>query len=507
MLLRHERVFIVAVCIAAAVRVFTFSSAFPFFNNVDEQAHLDLVGKYSRFGVPGAGDDLLDPEFLKWMVLLGSPEYLRKAEKFPTGVFPTPGWARPDAVNKQIHKNLQRLKIVNHEQFNEPLYYIVAGAWQRLGRALGLTHAGLLYWTRFLNIPLYVVIVLLGWQIGKTCFPQEPHQRLGLPLLISALPQDVFYSVSNDVLSPLFAGVAFYALARLFATGRKEMCLAAAGGATAAAILVKVTNIPLLGMLTIAIFFYYRDMEHGTVSRDFLRALALSSAVLIVPLAAWFGHSYATLGHLTGSAHKMKCLGITYQPLWELFDHPIYGLAGFSHFLHHFMAAFWRGEFVWQLERLAFLPLDYFYSVSSGVFLVISVAYFWSSRRDSAQHAVFVVSSVTVGLTILLWAGLSVIFDYGSCQSPSRQNPYFLSGRYMLCALYPFFIVYIDGAKILLRKVSPNLDPLAVLLVIALTISGFEIWINWPAFSSLYNFFHMPLGAPESGASITVSQP
>ncbi len=49
---RHERKFIFLLCAVAAVRVLTFAAAFPFFNNVDEQAHVDLVMKYARGDVP-----------------------------------------------------------------------------------------------------------------------------------------------------------------------------------------------------------------------------------------------------------------------------------------------------------------------------------------------------------------------------------------------------------------------------------------------------------------------
>jgi hypothetical protein len=48
----YERKLILLLCAIAAVRVFIFSAAFPFFNNVDEQAHVDLVMKYARGHVP-----------------------------------------------------------------------------------------------------------------------------------------------------------------------------------------------------------------------------------------------------------------------------------------------------------------------------------------------------------------------------------------------------------------------------------------------------------------------
>jgi len=48
----HERIIVLLLCAIAAVRVFTFAAAFPFFNNVDEQAHVDLVMKYAHCDSP-----------------------------------------------------------------------------------------------------------------------------------------------------------------------------------------------------------------------------------------------------------------------------------------------------------------------------------------------------------------------------------------------------------------------------------------------------------------------
>ena len=51
---RWERAAVLALCVVGAARVFLFSAAFPFFNNVDESPHFDLVHKYSRGHVPKA---------------------------------------------------------------------------------------------------------------------------------------------------------------------------------------------------------------------------------------------------------------------------------------------------------------------------------------------------------------------------------------------------------------------------------------------------------------------
>ena len=39
----NERNGVLLLCLFAAIHVFIFSTAFPFFNNVDEEAHFDLV--------------------------------------------------------------------------------------------------------------------------------------------------------------------------------------------------------------------------------------------------------------------------------------------------------------------------------------------------------------------------------------------------------------------------------------------------------------------------------
>jgi hypothetical protein len=91
---RHERKLILLLCAIAALRVFTFSAAFPFFNNVDEQAHLDLVMKYSRGDVPR---DLghYSSESANSIALYGTPEYFTAPEQFAKNNFPPPNWTLP----------------------------------------------------------------------------------------------------------------------------------------------------------------------------------------------------------------------------------------------------------------------------------------------------------------------------------------------------------------------------------------------------------------------------
>src|SRR5215831_610804 len=56
----HEFWWVIGFCMFAAARVLFFCAAFPFFNNVDERRHFDLVIKYAEGHVP-RGVELISP--------------------------------------------------------------------------------------------------------------------------------------------------------------------------------------------------------------------------------------------------------------------------------------------------------------------------------------------------------------------------------------------------------------------------------------------------------------
>src|ERR1043166_5114529 len=88
---RTESVLIAFLCVIAAVRVLVFSAAFPFFSNIDEDLHFDLVTQYSHAQLPHSFDRLQE-ETLNWIVPYASPEFLFTADRFPEGKFPSPIW-------------------------------------------------------------------------------------------------------------------------------------------------------------------------------------------------------------------------------------------------------------------------------------------------------------------------------------------------------------------------------------------------------------------------------
>src|SRR5258705_6427936 len=87
----NEHLVILLLCLAAALRVLIFSAAFPFFSNIDEDLHFDLITQYSHAQMPH-GFDRLKEETLNWIVPYASPEFLFPPEHFPDGKFPAPLW-------------------------------------------------------------------------------------------------------------------------------------------------------------------------------------------------------------------------------------------------------------------------------------------------------------------------------------------------------------------------------------------------------------------------------
>src|SRR5207244_6376198 len=86
-----ERALVLFFCLAAAFRVFIFSAGFPFFSNIDEDLHFDLITQYSHARLPRTFD-LLKEESLTWIVPYASPEFLQTPDQFLDAKFMQTLW-------------------------------------------------------------------------------------------------------------------------------------------------------------------------------------------------------------------------------------------------------------------------------------------------------------------------------------------------------------------------------------------------------------------------------
>jgi hypothetical protein len=92
---------------------------------------------------------------------------------------------------------------------------------------------------------------------------------------------------------------------------------------------------------------------------------------------------------------------------------------------------------------------------------------------------------------ILVLVVLSIAFDFGRCVYPSREHPYFTSGRLLSAAVIPFVLLWSYALNYALSWI-PGRQPRVILLAgVIVLIAISQCVINRPVFSSRYNFFHL----------------
>jgi hypothetical protein len=488
---RKELITVFLLSLVAALRVFIFSAAFPLFSDIDEDLHLDLVTRYSHMQPPRTFD-VLAPETLDWIVPYASPEYLQTPDRYPGGKFSLPLWKRSDPEAEEVAAITREdwSREVNFESSQPPLYYMAAAAWWRLGRLLGLSGVNSLFWIRFLNVGLVAALVWLGYISARTIDPAQADLRIGVPLLLAFLPQSVFFTINNDVLSPIFGGALFLCVLWWVRAPTPNLSLAPwTALAMAAAFLTKFSNLPIILVAIVVIgsksIFSARQKPVPT-----LRALCLLVFCAAIPIGGWLLWTKFHFGDMTGSATKVMLLGWTRKPMADWWGHPIFTPRGFWVFWSDLLASFWRGEVKWEGVRLSAPLADRFCAVSSSLFLGVAFAASLRGGMQSLfQRRAIALAGIMFLAGVIFYGLLSIQFDFGNCINPSRDHPYFTSGRLLSGALVPFAVVYVYAIVFCLRRIFPAL-PLLVLGSIMILVTVSDILMNRVMFLSEYNWFH-----------------
>lgn len=492
---RHERLAVLAACLLAGARVLVFGAAFPFFSNTDEQAHFDVVHKYTFEGVP-EGLDRFSPASSRLIVLHESPEYVMAGG-------PPPLWLIADPATRSQEEDAVfslRVSRRNSEATQPPVYYAAAAAWYRLGRAVGVSGGRELYWIRLLNVLVFVILVWASFGWAKAFFPAPGYFRLGAPILLAALPQSIIFTINSDVLSPLLFGVAFFGLARIWRLPAPPVWLCAATGlAAAAAFLTKYSNVPILVLLALGVVVAaLRGRRSGQRWIPGIAALALASCV---PIALWVARNILVLGDLTGSAAKLRMLDWSPKPTGDLLHHPIFAPGGIVTFWDSLIPTYWRGEVVWHGVALAWGAADAFYSVSTALFLGAAAVRYLRPRAagDDGARAAGRMGLLAFALAVLFLVCMSVAFDFGRCHYPSRASPYLVSGRLIWGTVAPFLFLYAAGLDTVLARLGLRHYRMVALLSIAVAMTLSEVTTSMPVFRSEYNWFHLPQDARVPG--------
>jgi 4-amino-4-deoxy-L-arabinose transferase-like glycosyltransferase len=477
---RKERLIIFIICVAAAIRVFLFSAAFPFFNNVDEQAHFDLVYKYSKGRLPAAAIEKFDPQAAKIIALNGTDEYFNKeGDKIPA--------SEVDSIATQF-ANLN-----NRETWSWPSYYLLAGLWCRIGILLGLTNLGLLYWIRMLNIPLMVALVVLSYKISHRIFSENRQCRIAVPLMVAFFPQDIFFAITSDVLSPVVFTLALLMLLEIYTGEKSRLYHLLTGLVVAVTFLTKASNIAIPALSAVVFLVKIKQTSSQNRLKQYLPSVVLFVFAAAVPVVLWLSRNYITFGDVIGSATSEKERTWTRKPFIEMFNHPIFTPKGFLFFLTELTKTFWRGEFIWRTKRLSQPAADLFYVISSAVFLIASITFVFLNKSKADGYIRFALKAAlfVVVLSVMFLAFSSMRYDFGTCFYPSREHPYFTSGRLMSGTIVPFLLLYVTGLNYILSKLRLKHLLLIITIVIIIGETLSEIILTLPVFSSPCNWFHL----------------
>lgn len=491
----REKKIALLLCLLAAIHVFVFSAAFPFFNNVDEGMHFDLVLKYSHGQVPRYIEPV-SADSAGYLALMNSHAYLGTPAEFPGGQLPPPAWTLPpDQKQPYLQARSDDWQTqYNYEISQAPLYYVIASFWWHIGRWVGLHDGRLVYWLRFLNVILVAALVWVSYCTARIVFPENLFLRLGVPAIIALIPQTTFYSVADDVLSPLFLGITFVCLLKWFSEENPSVALGVATGlAFAATYLSKVTNAAVLGVVIVAALIRtWQIRRHG----DRLTAIPTLMTFLYcseLPIIGWVTWCKLNFGDLTGLAVNIRFFGWTVKPLSQRWDHPIFTPGGFGTYLSGQFGTFWQGEFWWHHQRLALPGSDALYTLLSLAcfILVLPRLFAQSSNFTPLQRAAFGLGFAFFAAGLGFFAYMSTVYDFHGCPYPSRQHPYFTSGRQLLGALIPFALMVMCALDRILASLSIKRKFLALAVLLSAMLLS-EIATDWPVFSNEFNWFHLP---------------
>jgi len=495
--LRANREWIVVCCCCyATFRILIFAAAFPLFNQIDEQDHYEMIYRYAQGYAPEAALPKADPHLARVIALFGSPEFYHSKEQLQKFHRDVPIAALPPALKEYHYKKVLAFweNQSDMEAQSPPVYYAVASVWYRIGAALGTKDWVLAYWTRFLSAIVYGIFVFISFLFVGELYPERAFLCVAVPMFLAVFPQDVFFGMNRDVLSPMLVALAMLVL---FRAAREQSGgygnLIGGGVLVGLSFLTEVSNVLFFGLLAVLRYSRYRSARMQSDSKAELKAVAASGAVAMLFPILWLAHNVMVTGDMTAAWAKTGYLGWTLKPWREMWHHPIFSASGLQYFFNVLTEAFWRGEIWWRGDAMRWSVADGWYRISSILFVAVFAAKLFRTGRSEGrlQRINGYLSLHLILGAYLFMAAISLPYDFHNCVNPSRAHPFFVSGRIIIGILLPFAIVYLSGFEALLKPVRRYVHPLIPFTILAVFMTVTEVVVRRDIFPSAFNFFSL----------------
>tara|TARA_B100000508_G_scaffold141033_1_gene145416 strand:+ start:4353 stop:5756 length:1404 start_codon:yes stop_codon:yes gene_type:complete len=452
------------ISILFGMKLFFWSSIFPFYGNVDEKAHFDLITKY------GNGEKYLkiplpySKDAVDLISNYQSDEYLRRVDSgteydlLLDFIYPP----------KQEDARLFVQSLKNYQNNSPPLYYWITGAYYWLAGINSESSIDALYSLRWFSSGISLLFfVCFVWFLKRN---MGTTAALSASILLLCFPQPVYYFLNNDVLSlPLIT----FAILLSWNSKRNHVILSSI--LMGLAVWNKLSNLALVAIPPI-IYLLSKENKQQKFKTIFSYSIVLG--IIILPLFLW---NYNSTGTFTANAEKISILKWGENSFEDMLNHPIRTWEGLKHFLWFPILSLMRGEVTWRLYPIIPEWMDYLIVV----LVILSLLYLAWKRKSQAKLLQSTYLATLFAFSFLTY--LSLVFDYTESVYPSAKYPFFTSGR-ILIGIFPFFILAINEMIMGIGK-KLNISPIYFSIALGLVFIITEYHFRKMFIYSPINFF------------------
>lgn len=298
-----------------------------------------------------------------------------------------------------------------------------------------------MYAVRGLSILLGTVVIGLSFLLAHELFVQTPFLLIGVPLLITFVPQfsAMNGSINNDKFAEIFSALVLLYMVRMLKHGITGVSLALFLGTVGLAILGKRTSLFLLPLTVLFFLVYYWK---GTLGFKMHLVLILMSLGLVI--GGFFLLRYV---HAGGALAQYVIEIPAYKIRELLFRSAIFSPEALKHYAKYFIVLYWS---FWGVFGYMTIHLHHLWYTVVAVVQVIALGglgYFiwkvkrrqWSVEQWKAKSLYLYALSIVFAVIIAFFRSNILRFEFSLTQ-----------GRYLFPVIIPISLLTVFGLSVVI---------------------------------------------------------